>query len=135
MVLTNSPEKCHQQTPLKLGKGRSESSQLGRSPTVLAVRLVVVLGVSERQHRIGAAGQAGTPLRRLAQISVAPKPPAALRRHRGLAVAVELLGHADREAAVGRAQVRAEGEAALRRWLVHPEVTQAEVLAWNTTTF
>lgn len=104
------------------------------SPTVLAVGLVLMLGVSEGQHWIGPAGQAGAPLRWFTQVSVAPKPPAPFRGRGGLTVGVEVAGRADREAAVGHAQVRAEGQAVLRRWLVDSKVTQTEVLPWNTTT-
>lgn len=104
------------------------------SPTVLAVGLVLVLGVSKGQHWIGPAGQAGAALRRFTQVSVAPKPPALFRGCGGLTVGVEVAGRADREAAVGHAQVRAEGQAVLLRWLVDPEVTQTEVLPWNAAT-
>lgn len=59
---------------------------------------------------------------------MAPKPPAVFGRPRSLTVVVQVLDRTNGEAAVGRAQVGAEGQAALRRRLVDPEVPQTEVL-------
>lgn len=104
-------------------------------PTVLAVRLVLVLGVSECQRWIGPAGEAGAPLWGFSHISMAPKPPVVFRWCFSLTVVIQVLARTNREAAVRHAQVRAEGQAALWRWLVDPKVTQTEVLTWNKTTF
>lgn len=104
-------------------------------PTVLAVGLVLVFRVGECQHWIGPAGQAGTPLWWLSKISMAPKPPAVFRWCRSLSVIIQVPDHTNGEAAVGPAQVRAEGQAVLRRWLVDPKVTHTEVLTWNKTAF
>lgn len=71
-----------------------ETGGVAWRPTVVAVRLVLVLGVGERQHRVGAAGQAGTPPGRLAQPPAAPEPHGALRRHHRLAVGVQFLRRA-----------------------------------------
>lgn len=104
-------------------------------PTVLAVRLVLVLGVSECQRWIGPAGEAGALLWGFSQISMAPKPPAVFRWCCTLTVVIQVLASTNREATVRHAQVRAEGQATLWRWLVDPKVTQTEVLTWNKTTF
>ena len=122
-------QSCQQNQKSTFKAGRRQ--QVWWFPTVLAVGLVVVLGVGERQRWIGAAGQAGTPLWGFSQVSMAPKPPAVLRRCRSLAVVIQGLDRPNGEAAAGHAQVRAEGQAALRRRLVHSQVAQAEVLTWN----
>lgn len=114
--------------------GEPQSKDSPSSPTVVAVRLVLMLGVGEGQHRVGAAGQAGTPPRGFTQTPAAPQPHGALWRHHGLTVGVYVLGGAHREAVVREAHLGAEGQAAARWWLADAQLAKTEMLTWRRNT-
>lgn len=101
-------------------------------PTVVAVGLVLVLGVGEGQHWVGAAGQTGTPPWGFTQTPAAPQPHGTLWWHHSLTVGVQVLARSHCEAAVGEAHLGAEGQAATRRGLADTQLTETEMLTWNT---
>lgn len=137
----NSRLKCNHGTRLWVNEiptfknkeqDKPERQSLILCPTVVAVWLVLMLGVSEGQHWVGAAGQAGTPPGWFTQPPSAPQPHGALRWHHGLTVGIQVLGRADREAAVRQTHLGAEGQAAARRRrLADSQLTKTEMLSWK----
>lgn len=102
-----------------------------RCPTIVAVWLVIMFGVGESQHWVGAAGQAGAPPGCFSQTAAAPEPHGALWWHHSLTVGIQVGGRSNWEAAVGEAHLRAERQASTWRRLTDPQLTEAEMLTWD----
>lgn len=76
--------------------------------TVVTVRLVLVFGIGKSQHWVGAAGQTGAPLGRLAQTPAVPQPHSSLWWSHGLTIHISGLGWSNRETTVWERHLRAE---------------------------
>lgn len=81
-------------------------------PTIVAVWLVIMLGVRQSQYRVGATRQAWTPTGRFPHTSSTPQLHGPLWWCHGLVVSIQVLDCTNREAVVGKANVRTERQAA-----------------------